>query len=112
MSVLDTTIVNVALPSIATGTHARSADLEWLVSGYALAFGLALVPAGRLGERFGYKSLFLAGLTLFTLAGLGNGLVIAPIRTSCLARYLASRPHDPNTAHRDARPSIWEAAYL
>jgi sugar phosphate permease len=74
MAVLDTTIVNVALPSIALGTQAQSAALEWVVSGYALAFGLTLVPAGRLGDRFGYRAIFLSGLTLFTLASLGCGL--------------------------------------
>lgn len=51
MAVLDTTIVNVVLPSIAIGTRAPSADLEWIVSGYALTFGLSLVTAGRLGDR-------------------------------------------------------------
>ena len=45
MAVLDTTIVNVALPSIQQGAHASSDALEWVVSGYALTFGLALVPA-------------------------------------------------------------------
>jgi EmrB/QacA subfamily drug resistance transporter len=74
MAVLDTTIVNVALPSIQQGAHASSDSLEWVVSGYALAFGLALVPAGRLGDRYGYKGLFLAGLSLFTLASVGCGV--------------------------------------
>jgi hypothetical protein len=46
IAVLDTTIVNVALPSIQQGAHASSDALEWVVSGYALTFGLALVPAG------------------------------------------------------------------
>jgi MFS family permease len=78
-AVLDTTIVNVALPSIAAGLHARSADLEWVVSGHALAFGLALVAAGRLGDRFGYKRMFLAGMTLFVLASLGSGLARSPV---------------------------------
>jgi EmrB/QacA subfamily drug resistance transporter len=74
MAVLDTTIVNVALPSIQQGAHASSGALEWVVSGYALAFGLALVPAGRAGDRFGYKRLFLAGLVVFTLASVACGV--------------------------------------
>ncbi len=74
MALLDTTIVNVALPSIRTGLHASSASLEWIVSGYALAYGLALVPGGRAGDRFGHKRLFLIGLTIFTLASVGCGL--------------------------------------
>jgi EmrB/QacA subfamily drug resistance transporter len=74
MALLDTTIVNVALPSIRTGLHASSAGLEWIVSGYALAYGLALVPGGRAGDRFGHKRLFLLGLTIFTLASVGCGI--------------------------------------
>jgi EmrB/QacA subfamily drug resistance transporter len=74
MALLDTTIVNVALPSIRTGLHASSASLEWIVSGYALAYGLALVPGGRAGDRFGHKKLFLIGLTIFTLASVACGL--------------------------------------
>ncbi|MGH3296835.1 MAG: MFS transporter, partial [Trebonia sp.] len=61
MALLDTTIVTVALPAIGTGLHASAASLEWVVSGYALAYGLALVPAGRAGDRFGHKPLFLVG---------------------------------------------------
>ncbi len=74
MALLDTTIVNVALPSIRTGLHASSASLEWIVSGYALAYGLALVPGGRAGDRFGHKRLFLVGLTVFTLASVACGI--------------------------------------
>jgi EmrB/QacA subfamily drug resistance transporter len=74
MALLDTTIVNVALPSIRTGLHASSASLEWIVSGYALAYGLALVPGGRAGDRFGHKNLFLIGLTVFTLASVACGI--------------------------------------
>jgi EmrB/QacA subfamily drug resistance transporter len=74
MALLDTTIVNVALPSIRTGLHASPASLEWIVSGYALAYGLALVPGGRAGDRFGHKKLFLVGLTIFTLASVACGI--------------------------------------
>jgi EmrB/QacA subfamily drug resistance transporter len=74
MALLDTTIVNVALPSIRTGLHASASSLEWIVSGYALAYGLALVPGGRAGDRFGHKTTFLVGLTIFTLASVGCGI--------------------------------------
>ena len=53
--------------------HASSDALEWVVSGYALTFGLALVPAG-FGDRYGSKRLFLAGLSLFTLASVACGV--------------------------------------
>jgi EmrB/QacA subfamily drug resistance transporter len=78
MALLDTTIVNVALPSIRSGLHASSASLEWIVSGYALAYGLALVPGGRAGDRFGHKRTFLLGLTIFTLASVACGISQTP----------------------------------
>ena len=74
MALLDTTIVTVALPTIRSGLHASSATLLWVVSAYALAYGLALVPAGRAGDRFGHKPLFLIGLAVFTLASVACGL--------------------------------------
>jgi EmrB/QacA subfamily drug resistance transporter len=74
MALLDTTIVTVALPSIRSAVHATPADLEWLVSGYALAYGLMLIPAGRVGDRIGHKRLFIAGLALFTLASVACGI--------------------------------------
>ena len=80
MALLDTTIVNVALPSMRRALHASNSTLSWTVSGYALAFGLALIPAGRLGDSLGRKPLYIGGLCLFLasslLAGaLGIGLV-------------------------------------
>jgi EmrB/QacA subfamily drug resistance transporter len=74
MSLLDTTIVNVALPSIARGLAASHSALEWVVSGYALAFGLVLIPAGRLGDAIGRRPVYIAGLVAFLLASLGAGL--------------------------------------
>ena len=74
MSLLDTTIVNVALPSIARGLAASHSALEWVVSGYALAFGLVLIPAGRLGDAIGRRPVYVAGLVAFLLASLGAGL--------------------------------------
>ena len=53
MALLDTTIVNVALPTIRTDLNASESTLSWIISGYALAFGLMLIPAGRVGDRFG-----------------------------------------------------------
>jgi EmrB/QacA subfamily drug resistance transporter len=74
MALLDTTIVNVAIPTIRTSLAASNATLSWIVSGYSLAFGLALIPAGRVGDRLGHKWVFIAGLSLFTVASLACGL--------------------------------------
>ncbi len=67
MSLLDVSIVSVALPSIQTGLGASPAGVQWVVSGYALAFGLALVPAGRLGDAIGRRRMFLGALAAFVL---------------------------------------------
>ena len=74
MALLDTTIVNVALPTIRTSLDASEGTLSWIISGYALAYGLALIPAGRVGDRVGHKWVFVAGLAGFTLASLWCGL--------------------------------------
>ena len=73
MALLDTTIVNVALPTIRTSLDASESTLSWIISGYALAFGVALIPAGRVGDRVGHKWVFFAGLALFTAASLACG---------------------------------------
>ena len=62
MALLDTTIVNVALPTIRHSLDASEATLSWIISGYALAFGIALIPAGRIGDRVGHKWVFFTGL--------------------------------------------------
>ncbi|MCS0600916.1 MFS transporter [Streptomyces sp. LP11] len=74
ISLLDTSIVNVALPSMEHGLGASEAAQSWVVSGYALTFGLALVPAGRLGDMRGRRQAFLFGLALFTVASAACGL--------------------------------------
>jgi EmrB/QacA subfamily drug resistance transporter len=78
MTLLDVSIVNVALPAIKTGLHAQENALEWIVSGYALAFGLLLVPAGRLGDARGRRSVFMTGVALFVLASAACGAAPSP----------------------------------
>ena len=78
MSLLDTTIVNVALPTIRDSINADEATLAWIISGYALAFGLVLIPAGRIGDSIGHKWVFFAGLALFTAASLFAGVAQDP----------------------------------
>src|SRR3989440_2002171 len=74
MIVLDSTIVNVALPSIRADLGFSQASLAWVVNAYLLTFGGFLLLGGRLGDLFGHRRLFLAGITLFTLASLCCGL--------------------------------------
>jgi DHA2 family multidrug resistance protein-like MFS transporter len=71
MSVLDSTIVNVALPTIARDFHASSATSIWVVSAYQLAILVVLLPLATLGEVVGYRRVSQTGLVVFTLASLG-----------------------------------------
>jgi EmrB/QacA subfamily drug resistance transporter len=74
MALLDVTIVNVALPSIRVGLGATAAQVQWIVSGYALTFGLTLVAGGRLGDAYGRRRLMLIGLSGFIVTSLAVGL--------------------------------------
>src|SRR3954447_13655860 len=74
MIVLDTTIVNVALPSIRADLGFSEASLAWVVNAYLLTFGGFLLLAGRLGDLYGNRRMFLGGISLFTLASLACGL--------------------------------------
>jgi EmrB/QacA subfamily drug resistance transporter len=74
MDMIDVTIVNVALPTIRRSLHASATQLEWVVSGYMLAFAAALIVAGSLGDRFGRKRVFLFGVALFGAASLSAGM--------------------------------------
>lgn len=67
MGLLDVSIVNVALPSLQRSLHASAAEVQWVVSGYALTFGLVLVAAGRLGDAVGRRRMFLVALAGFVL---------------------------------------------
>jgi EmrB/QacA subfamily drug resistance transporter len=74
MIVLDTTIVNVALPAIKSSLGFSESSLAWVVNAYLLTFGGFLMLGGRLGDLYGPRKLFLSGLVLFTLASLACGL--------------------------------------
>jgi EmrB/QacA subfamily drug resistance transporter len=74
MVVLDVAVVNVALPSIQKGLHFSSADLEWVVNAYTIAFGGLLLLGGRMGDLFGRRRMFVTGTLLFTLGSLAGGL--------------------------------------
>ncbi len=78
MDLLDVTIVNVAVPSILRDLHAAYAQVEWIVNGYVLGFAAVLITGGRLGDIFGRRRLFLAGVAGFTAASALCGVAASP----------------------------------
>ncbi|MCR6484439.1 MFS transporter [Amycolatopsis sp. OK19-0408] len=87
MGLLDVSIVNVALPSMQSGLQASSGGIRWVVSGYALAFGLVLVTGGRLGDAFGRRNMFLGALAGFVVTSALAGA--APNETTLVLARLA-----------------------
>ncbi|WP_017774008.1 DHA2 family efflux MFS transporter permease subunit [Paraburkholderia kururiensis] len=83
MIVLDSTIVNVALPSIAADLGFTETSLVWVVNAYMLTFGGFLLLGGRLGDLYGHRRLFLGGITLFTLASLACGIANSQTMLVC-----------------------------
>lgn len=73
MCLLDVSIVNVAVPSIREGLSADDSAIQWVVAGYSLAFGMALVPAGRLGDARSRRTVFMIGVAIFALASAACG---------------------------------------
>ncbi|HEU5425473.1 MAG TPA: MFS transporter [Actinocrinis sp.] len=100
MTLLDVSIVNVALPSLKAGLHASPDDLQWVLSGYALAFGLVLVPAGRLGDTHGRRTAFMIGLAAFTVTSALAGVATGPswLVAARFAQGLASGILNPQVA--------------
>jgi EmrB/QacA subfamily drug resistance transporter len=86
MTVLDATIVNVALPSIQRDLHFSQSNLTWVVNAFLVTFGSLLLLAGRLGDLLGRRRVFLAGVGVFTLASLLCG--IAPSQGALIAARL------------------------
>jgi len=74
MLLVDTTIVNVALPEIQRSLHASLTNLQWVVDAFALTLAALLLTAGTLTDRFGRRAMFIAGVTVFTVASLVCGL--------------------------------------
>lgn len=96
MTMLDVSIVSVALPSIQRSLDTGPAGAQWVISGYALAFGLMLVPAGRLGDAIGRRRMFLAGLAGFVVFSAAAGaapsigwLIVARLAQGLAAGVLA-----------------------
>jgi EmrB/QacA subfamily drug resistance transporter len=87
MTVLDTNVVGIVLPSIANDLGARFADIEWVISGYVLCFASLLLPAGTIADKLGRRRVFLGGIAFFGVASLLCGLA-GSARTLCAARAL------------------------
>ncbi|MGO3072218.1 MAG: MFS transporter [Brevibacterium linens] len=79
MSLLSVSSINVVLPSIAAGIDASTSALQWVLTGYALSFGVVLVAAGRAGDVFGRGQLFVIGVGLFGLSSLVAGIAPDPL---------------------------------
>src|ERR687887_267139 len=78
MAMLDNTVVNVALPTLSRKLGAGVSGLQWIVDGYVLAFASLMLTGGIVGDRYGRKKTFIAGLGLFTFASLMCGLSGTP----------------------------------
>jgi len=78
MILLDTTIVNVAIPAISSGLNASLSDLLWIINAYILVYAVLLITAGRIGDLYGPKLLFLTGLVIFTVASAACGFAQNP----------------------------------
>ncbi len=74
MSLMSVSVINVALASIQEGLSASQSDIQWVLSGYALTFGVVLVSAGRAGDLMGRGGFFILGVALFTLSSIAAGL--------------------------------------
>ena len=98
MIVLDSTIVNVALPSIREDLGFSQTSLAWVVNAYLLTFGGFLLLGGRLGDLYGHRRMFLIGISLFTLP---RSRAVSPRRQGFSSRRGQSR----GSAARSSRPS-------
>ena len=87
MALIAVSVINVALTAIGESLEADSGGLQWVISGYALAFGMLLVPAGRAGDATGRRRMFVIGVGVFTLGSLLSGFA-GTVETLNLARIL------------------------
>src|SRR6266700_5610204 len=78
MILLDTTIVNVAIPAMSKGLNATLDEILWVLNAYILVYAVLLIPAGRLGDLFGQRNMFALGLAVFTLASALCGISQSP----------------------------------
>ncbi|WP_295651158.1 MFS transporter [uncultured Dietzia sp.] len=99
MALIALSVINVALPVIGDSLQADSSGLQWVVSGYALSFGLLLVPSGRLGDATGRKRIFLAGIAVFIVGAVIAGFAqsIEMLNAARLVQGVGSGMLNPQT---------------
>jgi MFS family permease len=99
MALVAVSSINVALPTISQTLGATDTDLQWVLSGYALTFGISLVPAGRAGDVLGRGRFFVIGLLVFSLASLACGLAPNPefLNVSRFAQGVGAGLYNPQT---------------
>src|SRR5438045_3779282 len=73
LTFVDSTVVNVALPALQADLHATITDVQWVIEAYALLLGGLILVGGSMGDQFGRKRIFLAGVVLFTIASIACG---------------------------------------
>src|ERR1700722_15206243 len=78
MTLLDLTIVNIAIPNMIIRLHASLDDVLWVLNAYALVLAVLVITCGRLGDMFGQRTMFAAGVTVFTLASAACGFAPGP----------------------------------
>src|ERR1044072_4914599 len=78
MILLDTTIVNIAIPQMSEHLNASLSEILWIINAYILTYAVLLITAGRLGDLYGPKQLFLVGLVVFTAASAARGVAQSP----------------------------------
>jgi MFS family permease len=96
MIILDMTVVNIALPHIQNSLNFSATSLSWVLNGYTLTSGGLLLLGGRAGDILGRRRMFIAGITLFTLASLAGGLATTPgVLLAARVLQAAHSPHPP-----------------
>ena len=88
LTLLAVSMLNVSIPSMTKALGLTSNDVQWIMAGYTLIFGIALIPAGRMGDTWGHRRLFVIGVVVFAVSSLGAGLAMNPL-TLILMRLLA-----------------------
>src|SRR6202047_1420946 len=79
MPFIDATVVNVALPALQADLHATITEVQWVIEAYALFLGALILVGGSLGDQFGRKRVFLAGVAFFTVASILCGIATSPL---------------------------------